>query len=257
MNIALLMNRDLASHLALTYLSKILRGHRVSVFLSEKVGAEQELPFALAELTAFEREVIGNGRPSFAQLAEQLGCKLQDFTDCDNQINSPRGLKKIALCEPDLIICVRFGLILQQPIIDLPKHGVINLHSGLLPAYRGVMATFRAMLNNEAEMGSTLHYINDSKIDSGVVIAVAKAPLNVSASYTLNLLNMYHLGCVNIAVAVAQLSHGDQIEKTVQATGGHYYSFPTDVELSDFHFRGYKLFNRSEIDAVNRLYSQL
>lgn len=251
------MNRDLASHLALTYLSKILRGHRVSVFLSEKVGAEQELPCALAELTAFERELLNDGRPSFEQLAEQLDCNLQDFADCDHQINTSKGFKKVALCEPDLIICVRFGLILQQPIIDLPKHGVINLHSGLLPAYRGVMATFRAMLNVEVEMGSTLHYINDSKIDSGVVIAVAKAPLNVSASYTLNLLNMYHLGCVNIAVAVAQLSRGDQIKKTVQATGGHYYSFPTDAELSDFHFRGYKLFNRSEVDAINRLYSQL
>ncbi|MDC0172598.1 formyltransferase family protein [Gammaproteobacteria bacterium] len=257
MNITLLMNRDLASHLALTYIRKMLKGHRFSLFLSEKVGAEQELPYALAKLTTFEHELLSDGRPSFEQIAEQLDCNLQDFADCDYQINTSKGFKKIGLCEPDLIICVRFGLILQQPIIDLPKHGVINLHSGVLPAYRGVMATFRAMLNNETEVGSTLHYINDSKIDSGAVIAVAKAPLNVSASYMLNLLSMYHVGCINIAVAVAQLSRGDQIENTVQATGGQYYTFPTDAELSDFHFRGYKLFNRSEVDAINRLYSQL
>ncbi|HAZ78734.1 MAG TPA: formyl transferase, partial [Porticoccaceae bacterium] len=53
-------------------------------------------------------------------------------------LKSPEALSRVAATEPDLILSIRFGLILPQTIIDLPKYGVINLHSGLLPVYRGV-----------------------------------------------------------------------------------------------------------------------
>ena len=250
MNITLLINRDLASHLALSYLSRMLRGHNFSLFISERVGPVQELPSDLLELAIFERELLDDGRPTFAQLAEQLGCQLQDFADCDDQINTPKGLKKITLCEPDLIVCIRFGLILQQPVIDLPKYGVINLHSGSLPFYRGVMATFYAMLNEDTEVYSTLHYIDDFSIDTASVL------LKPSVSYTLNSLHLYHSGCENITSAVNNIGYGRQIEQTVQVKYGRYYSFPTEHKLSQFHLMGYTLFKRSEIDIINKLYDQ-
>jgi len=256
MNITLLTNRDLASHLALSYLSKRLKGHNFSLFISERVGAEQKLPAELVELALFERELLNDGRPSFTQLAEQLGCQLQDFADCDNQINTPTGLGKILVSQPDLIICVRFGLILQQPVIDLPRYGVINLHSGSLPHYRGVMATFRAMLNEDVAVSSTLHYIDDSKIDNGPVIGIVSVPLKTEVSYTLNVLNLYYSGCENLISAVNQISRGDQLKQTEQTKEGCYYSFPSEEELSQFHVKGNKLFNRSEIDTINHLYDQ-
>ena len=63
-----------------------------------------------------------------------------------DDINSPQGIRRVASHKPELIISIRFGQILQQPMIDLPELGVINLHSGLLPQFRGGMATFWAML---------------------------------------------------------------------------------------------------------------
>jgi len=55
------------------------------------------------------------------------------------------------------------GLIIREPVIAHSQYGYINLHSGLLPDYRGVMASFRAMVNGDAEIGSTLHYIQDAE----------------------------------------------------------------------------------------------
>jgi methionyl-tRNA formyltransferase len=65
------------------------------------------------------------------------------------QINSPEvinGLKELA---PALIVSIRFGGILKEKVINIPTKGIINLHSGILPRYKGVMATFWAMKNND------------------------------------------------------------------------------------------------------------
>jgi hypothetical protein len=47
MNISILTNRDLASHIALSRLVKELAGHQLTIFLSEKVCCDQQLPKAL------------------------------------------------------------------------------------------------------------------------------------------------------------------------------------------------------------------
>jgi methionyl-tRNA formyltransferase len=93
-------------------------------------------------------------------------------------LNCQAGLKIVNDYVPDLIVSIRFGLILESKIIAIPKFGVINLHSGELPKYRGVMATFRAMQQNDTEYGTTVHYINDSGIDNGEIISISKQPLD-------------------------------------------------------------------------------
>ena len=68
-------------------------------------------------------------------------------------------LQKLRDVRADLLISIRFGMILGTEALGLPPRGVLNLHSGLLPQYRGVLATFRALLNGDAEIGCTLHWI--------------------------------------------------------------------------------------------------
>ena len=82
---------------------------------------------------------------------KSLGVKVSDI----HSINCQAGLNTVNEFSPDLIISIRFGLILQSAVIDIPKYGVINLHSGELPTYRGVMATFRAMQLQDTQCGTT------------------------------------------------------------------------------------------------------
>ena len=162
MNITLLANRDLASQFALSQLVEQLADHQLSIFLSEKVGGDRPLPQPLIQLGQFEKTLLEDGRPTFDQLAARAETEIQGFTDLANRVNSPEGAARIGATEPDLIISLRFGLIIRDQVIAIPRHGVINLHSGLLPAYRGVMATFRAMLNGDENIGSTLHFIQNT-----------------------------------------------------------------------------------------------
>ena len=50
--------------------------------------------------------------------------------------------------------------------------GVLNLHSGKLPDYRGVMATFRAMMAEDETLFSTVHWIDDKTIDTGRILSM-------------------------------------------------------------------------------------
>ncbi|MBT4163700.1 MAG: formyl transferase [Porticoccaceae bacterium] len=255
MRITLLTNRDSPSHLALSQLVRQLADHEISIFISEKVGSDYLLPSPLMALQSFELELLQDGRPSFEQLAVKAGGSLQGFVDTDNKVNGSAGLERIKATRPDLIISVRFGLIIGQDIIDIPRYGVINLHSGVLPSYRGVMATLRAMLNGDSDIGSTLHFIQDSGIDTGDIISVATFPLERQSSYLLNVLSLYSGGVKQIMDAVKTLSESNTLQSHSQQGIPRYFTFPTTAELNHFSTQGYMLFDPQERTAITRLYA--
>ena len=246
MKITLLSNRDLASHMALSLLIKGLTEHRLSIFLSEKVGADKRLPQPLIDLAGFERQLLNDGRPSFDALAASADCRVQGFGDLDNKVNGPEGIARIEATEPDLIISLRFGLIIRDAVIAIPKYGVINLHSGLLPDYRGVMATFRAMLDGESEIGSTLHFIQDAGVDTGDIISLLPIPVVTDKSYLFNVLSLYAGGCDQILEAVETIAAGQPLDARPQQGRAGYYSFPSEEQLAEFFALGYSLFEEDD-----------
>jgi methionyl-tRNA formyltransferase len=71
---------------------------------------------------------------------------------------------------PDLIAVFGTSLI-RGPLLDQGRLGMVNLHGGLSPRYRGADCTFWALYNGEPDqVGCTLHYI-DAGIDTGKLIA--------------------------------------------------------------------------------------
>jgi methionyl-tRNA formyltransferase len=253
LNIVILTNRDLASQLALAYLVNGLEQHQLSIFLSEGVGNSKYYVNALKELSQYEKMVMGNLALDFDQLAEKAGCQLQGFSDLDNRINSIEGIARVGDCCPDLIISVRFGLIIDEPIISIPPCGVINLHSGVLPEYRGVMATFRAMLNAEPLIGSTLHYIRDRGIDTGDIISIERIAVDPDCSYLLNVLRLYPQGCDQILRAVNAINHKQPLPGQPQQGQPSYYSFPNSEEIEQFCAFGYRLFDPFEEQLIKDL----
>ena len=81
--------------------------------------------------------------------------------------------------KPDLGIVANFGTILDQELIELFPHGILNVHPSLLPKYRGPSPVPSAILNGEAETGVTLIKI-DNQIDHGPIIDQAKHRLRNS-----------------------------------------------------------------------------
>ena len=69
-------------------------------------------------------------------------------------------LENIRQLEPDLIVVAAYGRILPQEILDYPRLGCVNVHSSLLPKYRGAAPIHWAILNGEQETGVTLMHLS-------------------------------------------------------------------------------------------------
>jgi len=263
-NITILSNRDLASNLTLNQLlPELVRQHQVSVFLSSRVGGRAPAHPDLQLLKFFEQTLFT--RLLFPALGErQAGAEHKSFSALGttlavpvttlDEINSDRGLATLHASAPDLILSIRYGGILREAAIDVPRLGVLNLHSGLLPTYRGVMATFRAMLDGADRIGTTLHYIRDAGIDTGEIVSTGSRPVNYAATYLTNLLALYPRGCEQLLSAVATLAQGEALTATPQCAGGQYYSFPDEHDLQRFYAGGHRLYDVDEIAELAQTY---
>jgi methionyl-tRNA formyltransferase len=70
---------------------------------------------------------------------------------------------------PDLIIVAAYGQILPPALLDLPRFGCLNVHTSLLPRYRGAAPIQWALLNDDAETGVTIMKM-DAGLDTGDIL---------------------------------------------------------------------------------------
>lgn len=78
-------------------------------------------------------------------------------------------IDEIRKIQPDLIIVVAYGKILPKEVIDIPKYGIINVHSSLLPKYRGAAPINAALINGDKKSGVSIMYVEE-ELDAGAVI---------------------------------------------------------------------------------------
>jgi len=79
-------------------------------------------------------------------------------------------IKDISTHNADVSIVVAFGRILPQEIIDLPKHGTLNIHYSLLPRWRGASPVEAAILAGDKETGVSIQKMVH-RLDAGDIIA--------------------------------------------------------------------------------------
>lgn len=83
----------------------------------------------------------------------------------------------LAALAPELIVVAAYGKILPKRFLDLPPKGCINVHSSLLPRYRGAAPINWAILNGESETGVTIMYMAEG-LDTGDIISQRSTPID-------------------------------------------------------------------------------
>ena len=76
----------------------------------------------------------------------------------------------------DVLIVVAFGLILPEPVLRQPTYGCINVHTSLLPRWRGAAPIQRAIQAGDRETGITIMQM-DTGLDTGPILAQAACPI--------------------------------------------------------------------------------
>ena len=91
-------------------------------------------------------------------------------------VNTKEFIASLLENRPDYIIVVAFGQILSETLLKVPKQFCINLHSSLLPKYRGAAPINRAILNGETRSGVTT-MIMDKGMDTGDILLADETPI--------------------------------------------------------------------------------
>ncbi len=81
----------------------------------------------------------------------------------------PAFLQQLQQFRPDLIAVAAYGQILPASLLELPRFGCVNVHTSLLPKYRGAAPIQWALINGDAETGVTIMKM-DAGLDTGDIL---------------------------------------------------------------------------------------
>jgi methionyl-tRNA formyltransferase len=93
----------------------------------------------------------------------------------------------------DLVITIGYGFILPESILQVPRHGFINLHFSLLPRWRGAAPAQRAIESGDSVTGVTVFKL-DKGMDTGPIYATQEIALSPDANSGELLLTLAELG---------------------------------------------------------------
>lgn len=94
-----------------------------------------------------------------------------------NSLRTEETFEIIKELNPDLIVVVAYGKIIPNNIIDYPKYGIINVHSSILPKFRGAAPINAAIIAGDTESGVTIMHIAE-ELDAGDIILIGKTPIS-------------------------------------------------------------------------------
>lgn len=101
-----------------------------------------------------------------ADAAMRLGIPVIEASRLDQAVT-----ERLRSLEPDLGVIVAYGGLVREPLLSAPRHGWINLHFSLLPAWRGAAPVQHALISGDAETGAAVFRLVP-ELDAGDVFAM-------------------------------------------------------------------------------------
>jgi len=150
-------------------------------------------------------------------LAEKLKLPvLQPLKARDEQfVGQLRDLK------PDLMVVVAYGQILPQALLDVPPHGCLNVHTSLLPKYRGAAPIQRAIAEGELETGVTIMKM-DAGLDTGPILSTRHTPILATDDSQILHDRLAQLGADLLLETIAAYVAGRIVPQPQSAEGATY-----------------------------------
>ena len=143
-------------------------------------------------------------------------------------------LEQIRALAPELIVVAAYGRILPDDILDYPSKGCINVHSSLLPKYRGAAPINWAILNGEKETGVTIMHMA-TELDAGDMILQRATPIGPKETAEELTVRLADLGATLLLEAVTQLENGTAV-RTQQEHDKHTLAPMLSKSLSPMDF---------------------
>ena len=118
----------------------------------------------------------GRGQKSLPSPVRRVAEKHGLPVAAPEKLRGPDFLAVLERWAPRLIVVVAYGRILPRAILELPRHGCLNVHYSLLPKYRGAAPVAWAIINEEEKSGVTTMLLVE-KMDAGPIFLQEEVPL--------------------------------------------------------------------------------
>ena len=173
-------------------------------------------------------------------LIKYLKKKKIKIINISGSINGVKSLNKLKKLKPDLFVSILGNQIFKKELISIPKLGCINLHTSLLPKYRGLMPTFWVLKNMEKYTGVSVFFV-DEGIDSGPIIIQQKVLIdNMNQSQLIE--HTKKIGMELISESIKKIKNGSFELIPNPNSEKSYFSFPTKNDVEEFKINGKKFF---------------
>jgi methionyl-tRNA formyltransferase len=138
--------------------------------------------------------------PVVARWAREAGLELWQ----PERVRGADAIERVRALGLDLAVVAAFGQIFPKALLDLPRHGCVNVHASLLPRHRGAAPVQAALLAGDAETGVSIMRM-DEGLDTGPVLL--RVPTRLAGHETAGELlpRLAHLGAGALLEAVAGL----------------------------------------------------
>ena len=143
--------------------------------------------------------------PPVAARTRELGVRLEQ----PPRLKRNEGfLELVRELELDVAITAAYGKILPQTLLDIPKHGFLNVHASLLPKYRGAAPIQWALVNGETETGISIMQ-TEAGLDTGPVRLVKRLEINPDDTSLTLFDKLSGLGAAALMDALDKLERGE------------------------------------------------
>ena len=123
----------------------------------------------------------------------------------------------------DVLVVVAYGLILPQAVLNMPRHGCLNIHASLLPRWRGAAPIHRAIEAGDAETGVCIMQM-DAGLDTGSVVDEARLSVLPTESTAQLHDRLAVLGAERIVTILQKLAAGEVLVAQAQPEAGVTYA---------------------------------
>jgi methionyl-tRNA formyltransferase len=155
-------------------------------------------------------------------------------------VNETAYITQIGQVAPDVIVSVAAPEIFKRELLDVPRLGCINIHSGRLPAYRGMMPTFWQMQRGERAVTITVHRMVP-RLDIGDVLATQEFALRNCDSLDRVMKGTKCEGARLLIRVLRDLRANRVRPRPLDMTQASYFSFPKPEDVRIFRKRGHRL----------------
>ena len=155
-------------------------------------------------------------------------------------VNDEAYIDRVKALAPDVIVSVAAPEIFRRGILAAAPKGCVNIHSGRLPKYRGMMPNFWQMLHGEPAATITVHEMAE-KLDAGAVLATRAVPIRPRDSLDRVVKETKRQGARLMIDVLRRIRAGAVTPEPLDMSEAKYFSFPGRDDARAFRKRGHRL----------------